>query len=138
MFISFSAIGQALYQLDKPGTTITKRIQQWQNAGNLMISRSKRKTEMMKALRVLVPAASLADFTAIMEIAERGHLRHLPPTITTWQAVTTHIRHNHTDYDRLLTEGYDSTSARHFVLDTMNEILQAWGATRQINDEDNG
>ena len=98
-----------------------------------MISRSKRKNETLKALRLLIPGASLADFVAIMEIAERGHLRHLPPTIIAWQAVTTHIRHNHTDYDMLLEDGYDSTSARHFVLETMNGVLQAWGATRQID-----
>lgn len=89
-----------------------------------------------KALRALVPKASLADFQAIEAIASSGHLRHLPPTIIAWQAVTTHIRHNHTEYDALLSEGYDRESARHFVVDEMNGVLERWGSLRRIEADD--
>ncbi|MCB1440071.1 MAG: DUF2293 domain-containing protein [Nitratireductor sp.] len=97
---------------------------------------TRRNKDVAKALRELVPRATLADFEAVMEIAMRGHLRHLPPGIIAWQALTTHVRHNHTEYDALLEDGYDSQSARHFVLDRMNEVLAEWGSPRRIHDED--
>lgn len=97
-----------------------------------------KKREIKKQLRELVPIVSLDDFLAIETIANAGHLRHLPPSIAVWQATTTHIRHNHTDYDELLEEGYDTESARHFVRDEMNEILSEWGCQRQISDQDEG
>lgn len=78
----------------------------------------------------------MSDFQAIEEIANAGHLRHLPPSISAWQAITTHIRHAHTDYDSLLGDGYDTESARHFVLAEMNEILTQWGCQKQITDQD--
>ena len=76
----------------------------------------------------------LADFMEIESLALVGHLRHLPPSIAVWQAISTRIRHAHTDYDKLLEEGYDQDSARHFVLDTMNEKLAEWGCNEQIAD----
>ena len=93
--------------------------------------------EMSKALNALVPHAPLSEVIAIKDIARKRHLRHLPANISAWLAVTTHVRHNHTDYDELLNEGYDSDSARHFVLDAMNDVLRIWGSTRLIDaDED--
>ena len=84
----------------------------------------------------MLPKVTLDDFQQIETIAQRGHLRHLPPTIVAWQAITTHIRHNHTEYDKLLAEGYDAESARHFVLEAMNEKLDEWGCLRRIDEED--
>lgn len=92
--------------------------------------------EVSKALNALVPLAPLADVLVIRQIAHKRHLRHLPADIGTWLAVTTHIRHNHTDYDVLLDDGYDSDSARHFVLDDMNDVLRSWGGTRTIDAND--
>lgn len=43
-------------------------------------------------------------------------------------ALRAYARHVFTDYDALLAEGYDRDSARHFVLDALNETLAAWGA----------
>ena len=98
---------------------------------------TKFQTQMSKSLKELVPLAPLADVLVIKEIAHRRHLRHLPAPIGAWLAVTTHIRHNHTDYDALLDEGYDSDSARHFVLDDMNAVLRSWQSSRLIDpDED--
>lgn len=88
--------------------------------------------EVRKTLKLMVPNASLSDFDKILNIAERAHLRHLPSPILTWRSITSHIRHNHTDYDALLEEGYDIESAKHFVLKSMNETLEAWGATKRI------
>jgi len=88
--------------------------------------------EVKRRLRELIPAATMEDFLAIEEIADAGHLRHLPPSIRAWQAVTTHARHAYSDYDDLLDNGYDKDSARHFVVDTINEKLSEWGCTQEL------
>lgn len=92
--------------------------------------------QVKKALRGLIPNATMEDFLAIEEVADAGHLRHLPPSIRAWQALTTHIRHNHTDYDALLSEGYDQDSARHFILDDINDKLSIWGCSERISEEE--
>ena len=97
------------------------------------MKKSRRRTELAKALRALIPGASLADFQAIIEIAAAGHLRHLPPSIAARQAVTSHIRHQYTEYDQLLEDGYDQEAARHFVVDAMNRQLAAWCCNQEID-----
>ena len=94
------------------------------------------KAKLQKALRELLPRVTMADYVEIENIALRGHLRHLPPTIIAWQAATTHIRHAHTDYDSLLEEGYDQEAARHFVIDDINEKLAEWGCLRRLDERD--
>lgn len=94
-----------------------------------------RKREILRHLRSLVPQATMEDFLAMEKVAVAGHLRHLPPSIAAWQAVTTRARHAHTDYDALLDEGYDQDSARHFVLDDINSVLTGWGCAKQITDD---
>jgi len=88
----------------------------------------------LRALREMLPRVTLSDFEAICEICSRGHLRHLPPSIRAWQATTTHIRHNHTEYDTLLADGYDQEAARHFVIPEINEKLEEWGSSKTIDD----
>lgn len=97
-----------------------------------MSTRGKSK-EVKKHLREMLPLIPMEGFLAIEEIADAGHLRHLPPSIRAWQAITTHARHIHTDYDALLMEGYDKESARHFVLDDINEKLSKWGCVRKLD-----
>lgn len=95
-----------------------------------------RMRQVRKTLKLMIPNASLSDFQKIMAIAEGSHLRHLPSPILSWRSVTTHIRHNYTEYDALLEEGYDIESAKHFVLDVMNETLELWGAIKRIKVEE--
>lgn len=92
--------------------------------------------QVRKTLKLMIPKATLYDFQKIMEIAEGSHLRHLPSPILAWRSVTTHIRHNHTEYDALLEEGYDVESAKHYVLEAMNETLEIWGATKKITTDE--
>ncbi|WP_306143246.1 DUF2293 domain-containing protein [Roseibium sp. MMSF_3412] len=96
---------------------------------------TKRQKEMRKALRTLAPRIPMSDAEAILGIALAGHLRHLPPSIALWQATTSHIRHELTEYDTLLDEGYERDAARYFVVQTMNDILSGWGCTRQVTGE---
>lgn len=98
-------------------------------------NRHKRRKEVKELVSTLLPHVSLSDFEKIIEIAEKGHLRHLPPSIIAWQSITTHIRHNHTEYDTLLAEGYDVEAAKHFVLDDMNEKLEQWGSVKFISSD---
>ena len=95
---------------------------------------TKLKRQVAQALRQLAPLMPLADFLAVEAVAAAGHLRHLPPTIIAWQALTTHVRHEWTDYDALIAEGYDRDAARHFVADAMNETLSRWGCSRRIEE----
>lgn len=98
-----------------------------------MTGATRRQKELRKALRVLLPRISMADTDALLDAALKGHLRHLPPSIALWQATTSYIRHQHTDYDVLLEDGYDTDSARFFVVEAMNEKLEEWGCSKQVN-----
>lgn len=94
---------------------------------------NRRRKDIAEHLRILIPLVPMADFIEIEAVADAGHLRHLPVSIAAWQAVTTRARHAHTDYDELLEDGYDQDSARHFVLDDINEVLERWGCTRRLD-----
>jgi hypothetical protein len=52
-----------------------------------------------------------------------------------WLSLVAYARHVFTDYDSLLAEGYDPDSARFFVLDKINGVLELWGARRRVGDE---
>jgi hypothetical protein len=41
-------------------------------------------------------------------------------------AVKAHVRHTHTDYDRLLSRGWERTEARSAVLSKVTEIMERW------------
>ena len=73
----------------------------------------------------------------VREMASRLHLRSIPAQKAVWLCLVAYVRHIHTDYDELLDEGYDRDSARHFVLEAINERLQRWQGTRflQMDDE---
>lgn len=92
-----------------------------------------RQRAIRKALASLIPRAPYADFAAIYERARGRRLRALRPGDAAFLALAAHVRHEHTDYDDLLAEGYDAESARHFVLDDMNAVLTAWGATKLVD-----
>jgi len=53
-----------------------------------------------------------------------------------WLSMVAYARHNFTDYDDLLAEGYDVDSARFFSLEALNEVLASWGVRRQVGSED--
>ena len=86
-----------------------------------------------KALSLLIPQAPYADFAAIYERARAKRLRDLEPADAAFLSLAAHVRHEWTDYDDLLAEGYDAESARYFVLDEMNDVLTDWGATKLVD-----
>lgn len=89
-----------------------------------------------KALTLLLPLAPYADTEAIRADAQAKHMKTLPPSIAVWLATVAHIRHAHTDYEKLLSEGYDRDSARFFILDEINAVLTRWRATRLLDPDD--
>jgi hypothetical protein len=92
-----------------------------------------RQRAIAKALTTLLPLAPYADTEKIRADANAKHLKALPPAIAVWLATVAHVRHEHTAYEKLLSEGYDRDSARFFVLNKINETLTAWRATRLLD-----
>lgn len=89
-----------------------------------------------KALTLLLPLAPYADTEAIRGDAMAKHMKTLPPSIAVWLATIAHVRHAHTDYEKLLSEGYDRDSARFFIIDQINAVLTRWRATRLLDPDD--
>ena len=95
-----------------------------------------RRRAIARALTALLPLAPYADMEKIRADAGAAHMKTLPPTLAVWLAAVAHIRHAHTDYDRLLAEGYDRESARFFVIAETNAVLTRWRATRLLDPDD--
>ncbi|MBZ9675844.1 DUF2293 domain-containing protein [Mesorhizobium sp. ES1-1] len=95
-----------------------------------------RRRAIAKALTALLPLAPYADMEKIRTEAGAVHMKTLPPTIAVWLATIAHVRHMHTDYDKLLGEGYDRDSARFFVIEQTNTVLTRWRATRLLDADD--
>lgn len=92
-----------------------------------------RRRAIAKALTALLPLAPYADMEKIRTDAGSVHMKTLPPTIAVWLATIAHVRHVHTDYEKLLSEGYDRNSARFFVIERTNIVLTRWRATRLLD-----
>lgn len=101
-----------------------------------MTAATARKRAVARALTALLPMAPYADIEAIREMAGARDMRELPASLGVWLATVAYIRHAHTDYDRLLAEGYDRDAARFFVIDAINDTLTRWRATRLLEAED--
>ncbi|TGQ55634.1 DUF2293 domain-containing protein [Mesorhizobium sp. M1C.F.Ca.ET.193.01.1.1] len=95
-----------------------------------------RRRAIAKALTALLPLAPYADMERIRADAGAAHMKTLPPTIAVWLATIAHVRHSHTDYEKLLAEGYDRDSARFFVIEQTNGVLTRWRATRLLEEGD--
>ena len=97
-----------------------------------MTAPTRRRREIEKALTALIPMAPYIDAEKIRTDAGAVHLKTLPVSTAIWLTTVAHIRHEHTDYDHLLADGYDRDSARFFVIERINEVLTRWRATRLL------
>ena len=88
-----------------------------------------RRDAVAEALTRLAPRLPGFEAEAVLDraLASPG-LRKGAPETAARLALIAYARHAFTDYDDLLTEGYDRDSARHFVLDDLNAVLRSWGA----------
>ena len=96
-----------------------------------------RRSLIRSAVRVLAPRIPRHEFKSVIDhaLGSRG-LHMASPEAAAWLSMTAYIRHRLTDYDSLLDEGYDQESARFFVLDDINQVLETWGSPRRISGED--
>ena len=85
-----------------------------------------------KAVREILPLVPYSDFTAVVSAARSKHMKDLLPTNAAFLSAVAHIRHQYTDYDELLEEGYDQDSARFFVASAIDEQLAEWGCKRGL------
>jgi hypothetical protein len=95
---------------------------------------TRRQIAIRTALRALAPLIPLADAQAVLARAGAVHLKTLPPATALWLALGSHVRHVHTDYDRLLAEGYERDAARFFVAAATDAVLTRWGCLRSVSE----
>jgi hypothetical protein len=77
------------------------------------------------------------EFTAVVDHAmDSAGLKPAAAETAAWLSLVAYVRHVFTEYDALLTEGYDQDSARFFVAGEMDEILGGWGVRRRISAAD--
>ena len=89
------------------------------------------------ALRRLAPKIPPHEFGAVVDHAlDSKGLRGASPEAAAWLSLIAYVRHVFTDYDALLTQGYDRDSARHFVRDEIEAVLDRWGAQRRLSDSE--
>jgi hypothetical protein len=97
---------------------------------------TQRQQAIRKALRALAPGIPLSDAEAVLSLAERRHMKDLPPATALWLALGSHVRHVHTDYEHLLADGYEREAARFFVAEDTDAVLAGWGCQRSVSDSE--
>ena len=96
-----------------------------------------RREAIESAIRVLAPRIPKHEFESVTDhaLSSRG-LQTASPETAAWLSITAYLRHRLTDYDNLLDDGDDMESARFFVLEDMNAILEEWGSPRRVQADD--
>lgn len=97
------------------------------------MAKSGRGEAIAAALARLFPRLPERDARNILDqaLASKG-LKTASPEAAAWLSAASYARHTHTEYDRLLADGYDVESARHFTLEALNEALAEWGSRKRI------
>lgn len=89
------------------------------------------------ALRRLARKIPPHEFGAVVDHAlDSEGLKSAAPEIAAWLSLVAYARHVFTDYDDLLSQGYDRDSARHFVAKDMELTLRQWGMRRPLGEEE--
>ena len=96
-----------------------------------------KRSDIEMALRRLAPRIPPHEFGAVVDHAvDSPGLNVATAETAAWLSLVAYVRHNFTDYDELLREGYDQESARHFVTDDIAATLTGWGVRRRLSAED--
>lgn len=94
-----------------------------------------RKRLVEQAVLALAPDIPVKDLAEVASHAlHTAAFRHAVPETAAWLSLVSYVRHNFTQYDSMLSEGYDRESARHFCLEPANQVLRGWGARRLVSD----
>lgn len=92
-----------------------------------------RSQQIEQCLLRLAPKADPRDLAAILDHALHSKgLRKAAPDKAAWLSLESWLRHNASDYEDLLEQGYDMESARHFCRDQINAALDAWGCPKRL------
>lgn len=95
------------------------------------------RAEIEAALKRLAPRIPPHEFGAVVDHAlDSKGLRTASPENAAWLSLVAYARHIFTEYDALLTQGYDRDSARHFVMGDIEAALQAWGVRCKLSEDD--
>jgi hypothetical protein len=96
-----------------------------------------RRTAIADALQQLAPGIPPHESMAVVDHAlDSAGLRTAAPETAAWLSLVAYARHVFTDYDELLRQGYDIESARFFVTDAINHVLEGWGVRRRVSQEE--
>jgi hypothetical protein len=96
-----------------------------------------RRSSIEQALRHLAPKIPPHELGAVVDHAlDSAGLKTASPESAAWLSLTAYVRHVFTDYDALMTEGYDRESARHYVAGEIEAVLQGWGVRRRLGAAD--
>jgi hypothetical protein len=88
------------------------------------------------AVKRLAPKIPAHELGAVIDHAlDSPGLKVAAPDNAAWLSLVAYIRHVFTEYDDLLAQGYDQDSARFFVVEAIDAVLEGWGATRRIGDD---
>lgn len=92
-----------------------------------------KRADIESALRRLAPRIPAHEFGAVADHAmDSPGLRSSSAETAAWLSLVAYVRHVLTDYDDLLQQGYDQDSARFFVAEDMQTILDQWGVRRRL------
>ena len=95
-----------------------------------------RRSSLEAALRQLAPRIPKHEFGAVIDHAlDSPGLGTAAPETAVWLSLVAYVRHVMTEYEGLLAEGYDVDSARFFVLDPTNTVLEEWGVRRRVSED---
>jgi hypothetical protein len=96
-----------------------------------------RRNEIERALRILAPRLPAHEFEAVVDHAlTSAGLKSASAEAAAWLSLVAYARHVFTDYDELLSNGYDRESARFFVRGGLAGVLQEWGVRRPLSEGD--
>jgi hypothetical protein len=96
-----------------------------------------RRAAIEAAVRQLAPKIPPHELGAVIDHAlDSPGLKSASVESAAWLSLTAYARHVFTDYDELLTQGYDRDSARHFVADEMEATLRTWGVRRTLGHDE--
>lgn len=95
------------------------------------ISRKRNIEAAILALAPSIPVRDLAEIAA-HALASKG-LSKAAPEKAAWLSLVAYVRHNFTEYEALLDDGYGAEAARHFCVEPTNTVLARWGARRLVD-----
>ena len=96
-----------------------------------------KRSDIEEALRRLAPKIPAHEFGAVIDHAlDSPGLRTASAESAAWLSLVANLRHAFTDYDELLAQGYDQDSARFFVAEEMQAVLEEWGVRRKLTAQD--